>query len=143
MEPMLVDEIVISMGKACDVWKKDKRIVVRRRRGRLVASQWDCWLLAMLASALSGLLSCFLRSGEMAGEMAGDMDGEMHGELDGEMVFVRWMVRWILILIWMRLVFLFSDATPWFVSGRHSQLHGQHAAHGWQVVLDIFLNFIS
>ena len=67
MEPMLVDDIVISVGKACDVWKRDRRIVVRRSRGRLVASQWDCWLLATLASVLSGLLSSFLRGGEIGG----------------------------------------------------------------------------
>ena len=62
-----MEEIVISMGKACDVWEKDKRMVMGRRKGRLVASKWEGWLLAMVASDLSGLLSCFLRSGETGG----------------------------------------------------------------------------
>ena len=42
-----------------------------RRKGCLVASQWEDWLLVIVASGLSGLLSCFLRSGEMAGEIGG------------------------------------------------------------------------
>ena len=58
---------MISMGKAWGVWKKDKKIVKARRKGRLVASQWVDWLPAIMVSGLSGLLSCFLRSGETGG----------------------------------------------------------------------------
>ena len=41
MEPMLVVETVMSLGKACEDWKKERKVVRARRKGRRGNSQWE------------------------------------------------------------------------------------------------------